>query len=327
MCTVEELRLVPKIELHAHLNGCARISHITDLVTEPSDLPTRPPENAPPSQYFEFMSAMSRITSSPSNLRIVLDRILQDFEQDGVVYLELRSSPKHSDFMDKSQYIETIVSGMREYKGSMIARYLVSIDQSKSLADMMENAQLAINYAKSSPFVVGVDLCGNFFSTNKASTLKVLKLCKDAGLKIACHIAEDEATFDQTSDILHLIEPDRLGHATLIHPESKDGQFLREKNMMIECCITSNLMCKSVSCPKLHHFKSWRDLMHPVILCTDDSGTFDTTLSNEYLMAIESFSLSIKDLILMNINAIKWIFDDDVKDKLQGIFNSALNLR
>ena len=318
--SLQQLRFIPKIELHAHLNGCARISHLVDLV-DPSELPALPADDASPTQYFDFMAAVSRITASPGNLRIVVNRVLEDFQADGVVYLELRSSPKHTMEISKVQYIETIISCMEEFEGAMIVRYLVSVDQSKPLSDMLENAQFAIKYTRSSPFVVGVDLCGNFLSTNKANTLQVLKLCKDAGLKIACHIAEDKAINDQTLDLLHLIEPTRLGHATFILPDSEEGKFLRSKEMLIECCMTSNLKCKSVICLKLHHFKRWYDLKHPVLLCTDDPGTFDTTLSIEYSKAMESFGLSIKDLIIMNVHAINWIFDDTVKDELKSVFD------
>ena len=320
---LSSLTQIPKIELHAHLNGCVRLSHLQDLVEDSSTLPSRPCANATPREYFQFMSAVAHVTgSSPHNLRVVLRRVLEDFEADGVVYLELRSSPKHTSSMSKVEYVETILGCMGEYQGRMVVRYLVSVDQSKSLAEMRENADLAIHYAATSPLVVGLDLCGDFYSATKEHSMEVLQRCKNAGLKIACHIAEDPTTVDHTADMLRMIGPNRLGHATLIPPESEDGKFVRENNMLIECCMTSNILCRSVLEYKDHHFKKWYDLGHPVILCTDDSGTFDTSLSKEYQIAVKSFGMSRDDLRKMNFDCIRWIFDDDVKDRLYEIFKN-----
>ena len=290
---LSSLKQTPKIELHAHLNGCVRLEHLQDLVEDKSELPSPPGANASPREYFRFMSDVSKLTSTVHNLRAVLLRVLEDFEADGVVYLELRSSPKRTATMSKKQYVDTILQCMGEYHGKMVVRYLVSIDQSKSLSEMSENADLAIHYAATSPLVVGVDYCGDFYHSNKENSLAVLKRCRDAGLKIACHIAEDAVVSDHTADMLRVIRPDRLGHATLISPDSEDGEFVRENNILIECCMTSNILCRSVEKYEDHHFKKWYDLGHPVILCTDDTGTFGTSLSREYQIAMKCFGMSI----------------------------------
>ena len=258
----------------------------------------------------------------PAALRCVVTQILEEFERDGVVYLELRSSPKHTPHMTKTEYIDTIIDCIAAYPGAMTTRYLISIDQSKPLAEMQENADLAILYS-SCQYVCGVDLCGNFYSANKDHSLEVLAKCKAAGLKIACHIAEDPAVADHTADLLRVIQPDRLGHATLIDPNSRDGRLVREKKMLIECCMTSNILCKSVPSYSAHHFKKWHDLGHPVLLCTDDSGTFDTSLTAEYEKAVVCWGLSEADFREMNRRAVEWVFDEGVKERLRGLFLSG----
>lgn len=325
METIDRLKALPKIELHAHLNGSVRLSHLADLdltgVTLPN--PIRHSDSATPTQYFDFMGAVSRITSaSVDNLKTVLRRILDDFQSDNVVYLELRSSPKHSSAMTKTQYIESILDCIRVFSldSKMTVRYLVSIDQSTSFTEMSENADLGIKYAALSQYVVGVDLCGNYLKADKEKTLSVLQKCKDAGLKIAYHIAEDPVTSELDSEVLQRIKPDRLGHAVFIDPTSKEGQFIRDHCIPIECCMTSNLCIKSVSSYNTHHFKTWRDLSHPVTLCTDDQGTFNTSLSEEYFHASKAFRMTKDDFMKMNFDACAWIFDEDIKIRLQSIF-------
>ena len=47
---------------------------------------------------------------------------------------------------------------------------------------------------------------------------------------------------------------------------------------------------------------------HPVILCTDDSGVFGTSLSREYAIAAEAFGLSNGELYDLAESAIAHTF-------------------
>ncbi len=45
-----------------------------------------------------------------------------------------------------------------------------------------------------------------------------------------------------------------------------------------------------------------------MVLCTDDSGVFDTSLSKEYAIAAQAFSLSQEDLWQLSRRAIEHTF-------------------
>ena len=50
-----------------------------------------------------------------------------------------------------------------------------------------------------------------------------------------------------------------------------------------------------------------------MVLCTDDSGIFDTSLSKEYAIAAQAFSLSQKDLWQLSQRAIEYTFLSDTE--------------
>jgi adenosine deaminase len=45
---------------------------------------------------------------------------------------------------------------------------------------------------------------------------------------------------------------------------------------------------------------------------------FDTTLTREYLLAMQHYGLSVNDLFAMSLSAIEYVFDNNVKDMLKG---------
>jgi adenosine deaminase len=57
-----------------------------------------------------------------------------------------------------------------------------------------------------------------------------------------------------------------------------------------------------------HHFRQFYAAGHPVVLCTDDSGVFATTLSQEYAIAAASFGLDHQQLIELASRAVEYCF-------------------
>lgn len=67
-----------------------------------------------------------------------------------------------------------------------------------------------------------------------------------------------------------------------------------------------------------HHFRHFYAANHPVVLCTDDSGVFGTTLSQEYAIAAASFSLDRQQLLELAKRAVEYCFcGEEVKRLLR----------
>lgn len=47
---------------------------------------------------------------------------------------------------------------------------------------------------------------------------------------------------------------------------------------------------------------------HPVVLCTDDQGVFQTSLSKEYAIAVHAFNLSEDDLWTLAMSSVQTAF-------------------
>ena len=60
------------------------------------------------------------------------------------------------------------------------------------------------------------------------------------------------------------------------------------------------------------------------MLQTDDKGVFSTSLSEEYFIASQEFSLSATELFQLSLKAIDYIFDESVKQTLVKIWDAII---
>jgi adenosine deaminase len=84
-------------------------------------------------------------------------------------------------------------------------------------------------------------------------------------------------------------------------------------------CPTSNMFTMYLKDYREHHFIKYYQSGHPLVLCTDDTGVFDTTLSEEYYRIMEAFDFYVdqaKDIVKRSYNCV---MDDKVKKELNDI--------
>lgn len=206
--TLEEfVEKLPKVELHAHLNGCVREATLFALAAErnvqlsdhhfcQSNTFENAMYNVRPQSLqdcFDCFAEIPKCVNDVLSLQRITREALQDFASHHVTYLELRSTPKRlkrnfqsneEELCTKKEYIEIVVSVMKEFECQeqaryeeecssndnpdscprlpLVPRFIVSVDRSASKNDAAEHVQLATDmYQSGDPYVVGVDLGGN----------------------------------------------------------------------------------------------------------------------------------------------------------------------
>jgi adenosine deaminase len=137
---------LPKVELHAHLNGCVREATLFDLANarniklslhhfgsdvESSDAPNlRSVMTRSLSECFDIFVELSRCIDDLEALRRITREALDDFASHYVCYLELRSTPKRlkrqqskPDVATKQEYVDTILQVFSEFSHEETKRY------------------------------------------------------------------------------------------------------------------------------------------------------------------------------------------------------------
>ncbi|RZB54696.1 Adenosine deaminase-like protein, partial [Glycine soja] len=227
----------------------------------------------------------------------------------------------------KRSYIEAVLEGLRVVSSVDVAFIPYSEEtKTKSLLSPLlldasyksavETVMLALEMRHFG--VVGIDLSGNPAVGEWITYLLALKFAREQGLYVTLHCGE-VSNSKEIHDMLDFLLQ-RIGHACFFKEEH--WRRLKSSN------IPRIMICMARSrCPLLVINQLKFDLYnakHPLVLCTDDSGVFSTSLSNEYKIAAFSFGLGQKELFELSKNAIEFIFADNVvKEDLRKKFNSA----
>ena len=111
--------------------------------------------------------------------------------------------------------------------------------------------------------------------------------------------------------------------------------YINDHRIPLEICLTSNINTKSVSTISKHPFKHYMNKKIRVTLNTDNRLISNTTLSNEYKIAINNFNLNENEIRTIIINGFKSTFQSHherrklirkIVGELEGEFNFTQHL-
>ncbi|KAL3519493.1 hypothetical protein ACH5RR_017642 [Cinchona calisaya] len=120
----EWCKTIPKIELHAHLNGSIRDSTLLELARGLGEKGTIVFSDVEKVilkndrslvEVFELFDLIHLITTDHETVSRIAKEVVEDFAVDNVVYLELRTTPKRNDSKgtSKESYMQAVVEGLR----------------------------------------------------------------------------------------------------------------------------------------------------------------------------------------------------------------------
>ncbi|KAI4732145.1 Metallo-dependent phosphatase [Aureobasidium sp. EXF-10728] len=260
------------------------------------------------------------LISDEESIRHATTSVLEDFQDDGVCYLELRTTPRAipDAGISKDDYVKIVLQTMNDFEESIkqdikgAPRYdklhtklILSIDRKNTLEEASEVVNLAVKYRHLG--IVGVDLCGNPAKKPISHLAPAFAKARAQDLGITLHFGE--IAQEDPSELEELLSwhPQRLGH--VIHIPASIRKTITEAKLGLEICLSCNVLCKlSQGGYAAHHFGQWWAAGVPIALSTDDVGIFEKKLSEEYMLAAINFGLDKTQLVELCRGSVDTIF-------------------
>jgi len=315
MLTPDLIHRLPKAELHVHLDGSLRPATMVDLATAAGvDLPTRDLEQlrrymlvddaANLEDYLRRFDVTIALLQTPEAIERVAYEMVEDAAADNLRLLEVRYCPELSTRAGLT--LDEIIAaewrglsrGERDFgvRVGIINCTLRHYDPEASL----RIAQRSV--ANRAHGVIGFDLAGGEHGRPPGIHRAAFDAALAGGLGITVHAGE-AAGSESVAEAIRVCHANRLGHGTRLAEDPDLQDYVRDRRILIETNLSSNLQTRVVPRIADHPVRRYFDAGLNVTLCTDSWLMSGTSLSHEYWLAHTELGFSREEIDRMILNA------------------------
>ena len=311
------------IDLHIHVGGAVAPHVLWSLAhNQGFKLPTK--------NYFEFVEMITarpenvsnlddylrimhtwteKIQSSPMAIeRSVYEVIGKEFRGSRVTQIELRFNPMKRN-LDSTLDLDHIIHAALRGMDRATLEYGVRAGLIFCLAREFDHRLNSIILEKAIKYrhrgVVGIDLAGTetraleLDRDQVAAYEDLFQRARDAGLKTTVHTGETQGTgAEGVMAVVDRLRPHRIGHGIRAAYDESAMRLLREQDVVLEICPTSNLHTHAVSgVEELKHIvQTFLDRGVKVTLNTDGPYLLETDMQSEVAL-VEKHGIMTPDQV------------------------------
>jgi adenosine deaminase len=328
----EEIRALPKVLLHDHLDGGLRPQTVLDLASE-AGYDRLPFEDAASlarwfhqdgscslERYLEAFAHTFGVMQSPESLARVAYEAASDLAADGVVYAEIRFAPSlHLEAgMTRLEVLAAAIDGFSRAEAETGLPVRILVDALRHQDDSVEVAEAAVAFAGNG--VVGFDLAGPEAGFPPSLHADAIEIACKGGLRLTLHAGEGDgvdsikAALDQGAE--------RIGHgARIIEDTTVEGgeiidlgpvaSEVMERRIILELCPYSNLDTGMYPGPAQHPIGMLHRAGFAVTINTDNRLMSATSMSREFALVIDHHGFTRDDLRMATLTALDAAFCDE----------------
>lgn len=320
MLTRELIARLPKAELHVHFDGSLRPETMLELARDARvELPASDPESlarfmlVSEARNLEDYLARFDITVSllqtPEAIERVAYEMVEDAARDNIRYFEVRYDPHLSTHgglsMDEVVAAERrgFDRGERDFgiRTGIINCTLRHYDPARSV-------EIARHSVRCKPLgVVGFDLAGGEAGRPPGRHGEAFDIALAGNLGITVHAGE-AAGADSVAEAVRRCHAVRIGHGTRLREDPELMAYIRDRQILIETNITSNLQTRVVREASEHPVRGYYNAGLAVTLCTDSWLMSGVHLTDEYWLAHRSLGFTREEIDRMILNAFAGAF-------------------
>jgi adenosine deaminase len=327
------INILPKIELHCHLDGSLRPKTIIEIaekegininyknIEEVKEAVTAPLDCKSLDEYLKAFELPNLVMQSKESLRRITFELYEDAAEENVKYMEVRFAPLLHTLkgLTVEEIIESVIEGMRDaeakydIKGNIILGCMRFMSVEKAF-EVVEKGKKFLGKG-----VVAIDLCAAEVEGFCQKFVEPIKLARGYGYRVTIHAGET-GIGENVLEAVELLGAERIGHGVYIRNCESAYKIVKEKNITLEMCPTSNVQTKAVSSFNDHPIYDFYKDGIKVTLNTDNRTVSNTTMTKEIGITANEFNIDYEDYKKIYYNSVESSFaEEDIKESLKRI--------
>ena len=317
--TFDAIKNLPNVDLHRHLEGSFTPEQIFDVAQKYNiKLPADTVEELRPyvqvtqkdKTLLDFLKKFDTLALLFQNKDVIKEltyKVIEDANKDNLRYLELRFAPHYmqsNSSLSIEEITDAVLDGIKKAKKDfpvirvepiLIAVRHLSTDKAKEIVG------LAVKKGVNS-----YDLASDEYNFPPELFCHVFKEVKGNNLNLTIHAGEARGA----ESVKKALEcgADRIGHGVRSIEDPVLVEYLKENQIPLEVCPTSNVQTGAVKDFEHHPVKQLFDNGLNITINTDDPGVSGITLSSEYQLIKEKYGFSVDNLKTFIMNGANSAF-------------------
>lgn len=320
-----ELRSLPKIELHLHLDCSLSYQAVSALAPSVTREEYQRDYIAPArcANLADFLSRAPKgfqLMQTEDSLRLVTEDVFRQLIEDGVIYAEIRFALLlHTERGLSPERVVAVVERevdrlIRE-TGMQAGLILCTLRQFTEAQSLL-TAELVEKFRGSR--VVALDLAGDEAGFPLDAHVGAYRYAREHGLFRTAHAGEGLGP-ESVWETLRLLDPHRIGHGTRSIEDPKLVEHLRRKRIHLELCPSANVqIIPSIGSMEEHPIDRLYRAGVSLNVNSDSHMLTPTTLTREYENLMSIFNWNREELLQTNLLGLEAAFvDNGVKQHLR----------
>jgi adenosine deaminase len=310
--------VIPKAELHVHLEGTAPPDLIRRLA-ERNGMPVPEglfdtPERFAYTDFLDFLRTYDLAASvirTGDDYRDVTYEYLAGCAHDGALYVELTASPDHAALVGLSdeEHLDGIGRGIDDARREfgIEGRILISCVRNFGVEQALRVARYAAE--RPHPYMVGFSMAGDEENFPAGDYAEAFAIAADAGLGCTVHAGEWAGAHSVRAALQ--LPVSRIAHGVRSIEDPQLVDELAERAIVLECCPTSNVVLGAFPSYEDHPLPRLRAAGVRVTLGSDDPPYFGASIGGEYALCSERFGFDDQVLREITLTALEAAFCEE----------------
>jgi adenosine deaminase len=306
---------MPKVELHVHLEGSVQPATLLKLAERHQiSLPARDLPSLREwyqfrdfDHFIEIYMAISSCLRTTEDIELIAREFLSGQAEQNIVYSEVTFTPYNQFFhcgLDFHEQIDAVnrARAWAEKQYGVSMGIIMDIPRMISAEEGLRIARWAIE--RYGDGIIAFGLGGPEIGNPPEKFQEAFDLVRKHGIPCILHAGETDGP-ESIRKAIRTADTRRIGHGVRAVEDPELMKYLREKQIPLEVCPTSNICLKVYPSMVEHSLPRLLEAGLIITINSDDPPMFNTTLTGEFLAGVKTYGWNHDQVKAFYLNAVE----------------------